>query len=88
MKSNLLKRTVTGILFVIILVGCTLCSPYSFTLLFALVSALTVYEFAHLVNAHNGMEVSKYLTSIAAAYLFLATARIQTTSWGIGLYMP
>ena len=53
-----------------------------------LVSALTVYEFAHLVNAHNGMEVSKYLTSIAAAYLFLATARIQTTSWGIGLYMP
>lgn len=88
MKSNLLKRTVTGILFVIILVGCTLCSPYSFTLLFALVSALTVYEFAHLVNAHNGTEVSKYLTSIAAAYLFLATARIQTTSWGIGLYMP
>ena len=88
MKSNLLKRTVTGILFVIILVGCTLCSPNSFTLLFALVSALTVYEFAHLVNTRNAMEVSKYLTSIAAAYLFLATARIQTTSWGIGLYMP
>ena len=51
MQSNLVKRTITGVLFIILLVGCILYSPLSFGLLFTLIAALSVHEFGHLVNA-------------------------------------
>ena len=51
MKNNFLQRTITGIIFVAVLVGCILGGPISFTVLFAFVSALTIREFGNLVNA-------------------------------------
>ncbi len=71
-KSNFLKRTLTGIVFVAILVGCILFNPLSFTILFVLVSALTIREFGQLVNKSGNVDVNKTITMLGGAYLFFA----------------
>ena len=45
MKNNFIQRAITGIIFVGVLIGCILGGPISFTLLFALITALTIHEF-------------------------------------------
>ena len=50
MINNFIKRAITGVLFVAILVGCILYDAFSFGILFTVISALTIYEFAQLVN--------------------------------------
>ena len=70
--KNFFTRTITGILFVVIMVGCILYNPLSFGFLFALVSMLTVFEFGQLVNQSGEVYISKILTSLGAAFLFLA----------------
>lgn len=72
MKSNFLLRTVTGLLFVAILVGCILYEPISFGALFILITGLTIYEFGQLVNKIEGVEINKTMAMLGGAYLFLA----------------
>lgn len=67
-------RTLTGIVFVAVLVGATLYSPESFVLLFAVVTALTVWEFSTNVNLHAGASVNRLINAVAAVYLFVAFA--------------
>ncbi len=71
---NLIIRTLTGLVFVAALVGCTLYSPLTFTLLFAAATGLTVWEFSTNVNRHAGASVNKLINTVAAVYLFLAFA--------------
>ncbi|MBR3717736.1 MAG: phosphatidate cytidylyltransferase, partial [Bacteroidaceae bacterium] len=70
--KNFITRAITGLLFVVIMVGDILYNPLSFGFLFALISMLTVFEFGQLVNQSGEVYISKVLTSIGAAYLFLA----------------
>lgn len=73
MKNNLIQRTVTGVFFVTILMGCLLYSPLSFGILFTLISALTIREFTHLLNDKTeGAYVNKTITMLGGVYLFLA----------------
>lgn len=58
----------------VVLVGGTLVSPVSFVLLFALITALTTWEFGTNVNEHAGASVNRFINSMAAVYLFLAFA--------------
>lgn len=67
-------RTLTGIVFVAVLVGATLYSPVSFILLFAVVTALAVWEFSTNVNLHAGASVNRLINTVAAVYLFIAFA--------------
>jgi phosphatidate cytidylyltransferase len=71
--NNFVQRTITGVLFVALLVGCILFAPISFGTLFVAVSALASYEFASLINKHvEGAEVNKIISMLGSAYLFLA----------------
>lgn len=73
MINNFAQRTITGILFVAILVGCILFGPISFGVLFVLISALTIFEFGQLINKHiEGVQINKTITMLGGAYLFLA----------------
>lgn len=72
--NNLLLRTLTGIVFVALLVGCTLYSPLSFVLLFGVVTALSVWEFSTNVNLHAGASVNRLINTVAGTYLFFAIA--------------
>ena len=64
MKNNFIQRAVTGALFVVILVGCILYSPLSFGILFTIIGALSVHEFAHLVNRNGGVSINKTITEL------------------------
>lgn len=72
MKNNFLKRTITGILFVAILVGCILFHPLAFGALFVIISAFSIFEFGHLVNQSGEIGINKTITMLGGAYLFLA----------------
>ena len=73
MINNFIKRAITGVLFVAILVGCILYDSFSFGILFTIISALTIYEFGQLVNMRaEGVKINKTITMLGGAYLFLA----------------
>ena len=70
--SNLVVRSLTGIVFVAVLVGGTLYSPLTFTVLFALITGLSVWEFSTNVGNHAGASVNRLINTVAGVYLFLA----------------
>lgn len=71
-KNNFIQRTITGILFVAVLVGCILYSPLAFGILFTIISALSVHEFGGLINQYGKVSINRMITSLGGAYLFLA----------------
>ena len=50
MRSNFVVRTVTGLVFVLVLIGCILWNWATFALLFATITGLTIWEYGRLVN--------------------------------------
>lgn len=72
MKSSVfLTRTLTGILFVIVMVGGILYSPLTCALLFLVITALSVWEFTGLVNSREDVQVNRFITTVAAVCLYL-----------------
>ncbi|MDO4993591.1 MAG: phosphatidate cytidylyltransferase [Bacteroidales bacterium] len=72
MNNNLLTRTLTGIVFIILLVGCILYGPQTFVMLFAVVSAMTIWEFCTILNRYADAHINRFITTIAGVYLFFA----------------
>lgn len=71
--SNLLVRTVTGVLFVTAVVVCFL-RPVAMVVLFAIITGMTLWEFSGLVNAREGVNVNRFISTVAGVYFFLAMA--------------
>ncbi len=89
MKNNFIQRAVTGVLFVTVLVGCILYSPFSFGILFTIISALSVHEFARIINQNGEISLNKTITSLGGAYLFLALMSFCTQqSVGARVFLP
>ena len=74
MKNNFIQRAITGVIFVGVLVGCILWDPISFTLLFALISALTIHEFGTIVSKQPDVEINKPIGMLAGIFLFFGFA--------------
>lgn len=72
MKSNLILRTLTGTIFVLVMVGAIVKSPVSLAVLFTLITALSVREFCSLVNNRSDVDVNTMISTVSGAYLFLA----------------
>ena len=89
MKNNFIQRAVTGVLFVIVLVGCILYSPLSFGILFTIINALSVHEFAQLVSKSSEVSINKTITALRGAYLFLGLKSFCTQqSVGGRVFLP
>lgn len=89
--NNFIKRAITGVLFVAILVGCILYNPLSFGILFTIISALTIFEFGQLVNMRvEGVKINKTITMLGGAYLFLAIMGFCTNEGqeGSKIFLP
>lgn len=71
--KNLIVRTITGILFVAIIV-CSFLNAVAMILLFALVTGLTIWEFTGLVNEQENVNVNRFISTAAGVYFFLAVA--------------
>lgn len=88
MKNNFIQRAITGALFVVILMGCILYSPLSFGILFTIISALSVHEFAHLVNKSGEVGINRTITALGGAYLFLALMGFCTSAIDARVFLP
>lgn len=70
--KNLILRSLTGIVFVAVIVGGLLYSPFTFCLLFGIITALSAWEYAHIVNLQENVSVNAFISTAASTYLFLA----------------
>lgn len=86
-KKNFIVRTITGVLFVAILVTCFL-RPISMIFLFALVTGLTVWEYGGLVNEWDDIQVNRFISTAAGVYLFLAFAGYCTGYTPATVFIP
>lgn len=75
-------------LFVVVLVGCIVLSNISFGILFAIISALTIYEFTHLINSTTKAKVNQPINMLGGAFLFLAFTGYLTNVAGSGIFIP
>jgi phosphatidate cytidylyltransferase len=71
--KNFIIRTITAVFFVAAIVTSFL-RPEAMILLFALVTGMTVWEFCTLVSDRPGVQVNRFICSVAAVYLFFAMA--------------
>ena len=71
--NNFIVRTITGIIFVTAIVVSFL-NPLAMVFLFSIVTGMTVWEFAGLVNARENVQINQFISSVAGVLLFLAMA--------------
>ncbi|MBP3553513.1 MAG: phosphatidate cytidylyltransferase [Bacteroidaceae bacterium] len=88
MMKNFIKRTLTGILFVAVLVGCILYTPTTFGLLFALITGLAVWEFGTLINQSGQAVINRPICGLAGVYLFLAVMGFSENLFGGEVFVP
>ncbi len=75
---TLIIRTITGVLFVAIMV-CGFLNPRAMVVLFALITGLTLWEYTGLVNDNAPfVSVNRFISTVAGVYLFLAVAGWRT----------
>ena len=75
--NNFWSRTLTGALFVIIIIGSILISQASFSILFLGVTLLAIREFYILVNHVKGLKVQLVPGMIAAGVLYVSVALVS-----------
>lgn len=68
---NLVVRTLTGIIFIVVMIGGILYSPLTTALLFALITVLSAWEFTGIMNRQEDVELNRFITTVAALMLYL-----------------
>lgn len=76
-QKNLITRSITGILFVAIMVTSFLQS-FNMIVVFALITGLATWEFTGLVNGYKHVNVNRLITTVAGVYFFLAVAGVNS----------
>ncbi len=72
--KNLIIRTIVGTILVAVIITATYFSPYSYMILFTLISALCAHEFATIINNSGKATINRSIITLAGGYLFLASA--------------
>ncbi|GAA6530039.1 MAG: phosphatidate cytidylyltransferase [Prevotella sp.] len=76
-QKNLIIRTITGILFVAVMV-IGLLNWIAMIFLFAFITGMSIWEYSGLVNARKGVKVNRFISTLAGVYLFLSFAGLRT----------
>lgn len=76
-QKNLITRSITGILYVAIMVTSFLQSV-NMIVVFALITGLATWEFTGLVNEYKHVNVNRLITTVAGVYFFLAVAGVNS----------
>ena len=71
--TNLIIRSLTGILFVAVMVGAIVHSPLTMFLLFACITSLAITEFCNIVNEREDVDINPTICSVSGVYLFAAS---------------
>lgn len=75
--KNLITRSITGILYVAILVTCFL-QAFNMIIVFSLITGMAIWEFTGLINAYKHVNVNRFITTISGVYFFFAVAGINS----------
>lgn len=70
--KNLIIRTLTGAIYVLLLVGCTVYSPVSAFFFFAVVAAAALWEFSTLMNTHLEARMPRPINAMTGVVLVAA----------------
>ena len=85
--NNFIVRTITGVLFVAVLV-CSFLRPQAMVLLFALITGLTIWEFTGLVNERENVTVNRLISAVAGVYFFFAVAGFSSDLTPSAVFIP
>ena len=85
--KDLIARTITGIFFVATIVIGFL-NPTAMTLLFALITALSVWEFTGLVNMRPGVSINRFICTAAGVYFFFAMVGFSSDLTPSTVFIP
>lgn len=85
--KNFIVRTITGVLFVAVLLTCFL-KPMAMVLLFALITGMTIWEFAGLVNDCEDIRVNRFICTAAGVFLFIAMAGFCSDATPSSVFIP
>ena len=85
--NNFIVRTITGVLFVAVLV-CSFLRPQAMVLLFALITGLTIWEFTGLVTEREHVTVNRLIYTVAGVYFFFAVAGFSSELTPSAVFIP
>lgn len=85
--KNLIARTITGVLFVAIVVVSFL-DPVAMTILFSIATGLTVWEFTGLVNQREGVTVNRFICTVAGTYFYYAMSGFCSDMTPTTVFVP
>ena len=71
--KNLLVRTLTGLIYVVVIVVGITVSSYSFLALFSTITALCLWEFYHLLNRQGQVKINPLYHCLGGSVLFVST---------------
>lgn len=84
--NNFFKRTITGALFVLVLLGSIIWGPFSFAILFSLVIVLALIEFYDMVKVKD-IHPQKYIGILFGVLIFLAAFQNARNYLPFGLFI-
>lgn len=77
-QKNLIIRSISGVIFLAIMIVGMVFRPDAFIFLFTLITGMTIWEYTGLVNELEDVTINRFISTIAGMYLFLAVAAIRT----------
>ncbi len=87
--NNFLTRTLTGLIFVVLLVGSIVLQSYIFCTVFAIIVAICLWEFYHLVvSLKEKSHVEKWAGILSGTYFFLASYLFVNGNSPIQFFLP
>lgn len=88
MKSNLVLRALSGLVYVGVMIGCLLGGPNTYCVLFALITAVLLNEFNLLLAEHGLAQVNNTVSVVSGVYLFLAMYLFCSDMMGAVVFVP
>jgi phosphatidate cytidylyltransferase len=85
--KNFVVRTITSVFFVAAIVTSFL-NPRAMTLLFSIVTGMTVWEFCGLVNERPYVSTNRFICTVSGVYLFLAMAGYNSGMTPSTVFVP
>lgn len=86
--KNFIQRAITGIIFVAVLIGCIIGSPFSFGILFAIISGMATYEFCNLVNKQEDVDINRNICTLGSIFLFFCFFYYGINPTDTGIFIP
>ena len=86
--KNFIQRAITGLIFVVTLIGCIVGSYLSFGVLFCIISAMATAEFCHLMNQQKGVKINRNICVLGSVSLFLSFFYYGINPVQTGIFIP